>query len=195
MKRKKNHPEISKLRSDALWNKLTPEQRKTLEHWLFEENLSYTETHERAQKELGLVCARSTIRRIYKQRSKLRGAADVADAQVGALDLESAGADVPTLRAGNLKLILTRFQEKVVEEAEVKEVAAFGRLMLQSEEREIQRERVALARERFEFKAAQAALKALPLADEMKAEDEERELERIELIKQRLFGSELEHMH
>ena len=195
MKHRLNHPEIKKLRSDAIWNRLTPEQREKIEHWLFEENLSYRETHERAQKELGLTCSPSTIRWIYKRGMKLRGVADLADAQATAEDLDVAVADVETLRSSNMKLILTRLQEKALERADVREVAALGRVMLHGEECEIQRERVALARERFRFRASQAALKALPLMDEMKAQDEEREMERVEAIKIRLFGRELEGMH
>ena len=145
----------------------------------------------RAQKELGLTCSRSTIWRIHRRGTKLRALADLADAQDFAEELAGSGASVADLRQSNLKLLLARLQEKILEGADVKEVAALGRLMLQSEEREIQRERALLARQRFEFKAAQAALKALPLADELKAEDEERELERIELIQRRIFGDEL----
>ena len=63
---------MSKLRSDAIWNELTPGQREQMEEWLLEKNLSFRETHERAQKELGLTCCLTTIRRMYALMLELR---------------------------------------------------------------------------------------------------------------------------
>jgi hypothetical protein len=69
----------------------------------------------------------------------------------------------------------------------VKELATLGRVLTQSEEREIQRGRLALAREKFEFKAAKAALKQLPLLDQMTQEDQEREDARMDAIRLAIF--------
>jgi hypothetical protein len=45
---------MRKMRDDSTWNRLTPEQRETLESWLFDENLGYAKTLERVQKEFGV---------------------------------------------------------------------------------------------------------------------------------------------
>ena len=64
-----------------------------------------------------------------------------------------------------------------------------GKLLLQSQERDIQQERATLAREKYEFKAA---IKAAPQLASYEREEEERDLARIEKIKLFLFGREVD---
>lgn len=45
---------MRKLRDDSTWNRLTPDQRETLEGWLFDENLGDAKTLARMQAEFGL---------------------------------------------------------------------------------------------------------------------------------------------
>jgi hypothetical protein len=181
-----------KLRSDALWNTLTPEQRDKLREWLLDQNLSYRETHERAQKELGLVCSPSSIARTYRYLFNQRTAEEVTDAADLATDLDQTGANEAKMRSSTMKLVTARFLELAAGKADTRDIYTLGRLALQSQEREIQLQRIALARERFEFKASEAALKILPHLEEMNREDEARELARIEDIKRKLFGKEIE---
>ena len=54
---------------------------------------------------------------------------------------------------------------------EAKELARLGRIMLQSQDLEIPNGQLALARERFEFNAAKAALAELPNLQQMNQED------------------------
>jgi hypothetical protein len=181
-----------KLRSDALWNTLTPEQRDKLREWLLDQNLSYRETHERAQKELGIQCSLMNIARICKYLLNLRATDEVEEAAAFATDLSHTPANESNLRVSSMKLIATRLLEKAARDADTNDIYALGRLILQSQEREIQNRRVSLARDRFEFKASEAALKILPHLEEMNREDEARELARIEDIKRKLFGKEIE---
>jgi len=81
--------------------------------------------------------------------------------------------------------------EKAMEGGDVKELVALGRLMTDSERQEIQQARLALARERFEFSAAEAALAELPHVEEMTEEEVKLENARILAIKHRLFGKDL----
>jgi hypothetical protein len=185
---------MSKLRSDAIWNTLTPEQREQIEEWLIDENLSFQAVHERGQKELGLTCSLATVGRFYKHLVRLRAVDELETGQDLADELVGAGTNLEALRESSMKLLVVRLLNKALAGAEVKEVSALGRLMLMDEEREIRRDRVNLAREKFQFKAAKAALTALPLLDEMAEADEERELARIEAIKQKIFGKELARM-
>jgi hypothetical protein len=185
---------MTKLRGDAIWNKLTPGQRERIEEWLLGENLSFREAHERGHKEIGLTCSLATVGRLYQHLLELRAVREVAESEGLAEELKAVGGKLEDLRHSSMKLIVTRLLEKAVAKADVKEVAALGRLMLQGEEREIQRDRANLAREKFQFKAAKAALLALPMLDEMSQEDEERELARVEMIKKKIFGKELERM-
>jgi hypothetical protein len=183
---------MSKLRSDAIWNKLTPEQRECLEGWLLKENLGIKEVHERATKRLGLTCSMSSVWRFHALLLRLRSVEELGERQKAAKALAGAGAKLDDLRSSSMKMIVARLLEKAMERGDLREISALGRLMLLGEEREIQRDRVNLSRERFQFKMSKAALEALPLLDEMSREDEERELGRIEAIKQKIFGKELE---
>ena len=182
---------MNKLRCDAIWNELTPEQREKIEEWLLKENLGVKEVHERAQKELGLGCSLSTIWRFHGLLLKLRSVDELGESQGAAEDVAGAGAKLDDLRSSSMKLIVARLLDKAMTRGDLKEISALGRLMLMHEEREIQRDRVDLSRERFQFKMSKAALEALPLLDEMSKDDEERELARIEAIKQKIFGREL----
>jgi hypothetical protein len=179
---------MSKLRSDAIWNTLTAEQREKIEEWLLDKNLGYKESHKRAQEELGLACSLSTVRRFYERARLLRAVEETAEAEGVADELGAVGGKLENLRSSAMKLIVVRLLGKAMDRGDVREVAALGQLMLQSEEREIQRERVTLARDRFEFKAAKAALKAAPLLEKLEQSDEAQELARVEAVRQALFG-------
>jgi len=180
---------LNKLRSDATWSALSVDQRETIERWLFEDNLSCREIEKRAQSELGLTYSKSAISRLYQHLRFRRAFESLATAQANSTDVNAAAADLAALRSASRKLITARLLEKTMENAGASELHALARLILQSEDREIQRERVALARDRFQFKASQAALKVLPMLDEMTQEQEAMELARIEKIKLAIFGS------
>ena len=92
---------------------------------------------------------------------------------------------------GLFKQLQKRLLEKAMEGGDLKELVALGRLMTDGERREIQRERLALARERFEFSAAEAALAELPHVEEMTEEEVRAEDARLLAIKHRLFGKNL----
>ena len=62
------------------------------------------------------------------------------------------------MRVATLKVMSRRLFEPAIEANDLKELATLGRLMNQYEEREIQRGRLALARERWEFKASRRRL-------------------------------------
>jgi len=183
---------MTKLKSHATWNKLTPEQRQKLDHWMFDLNLSHRETHQRAQTELGLVCSLSTIRRMFAHGVKLRAVREVAESQGLSDELAGSGGKLENLRHSSLMLIASRLLQKMATQPDLKEISVLGRLMMQSEEREIQRVRMELVRERFQFNASKAALKILPLLDEMNQEEYERETARVEDIKRRIFGKALD---
>src|SRR5580658_4350172 len=73
---------MRKMRDDSTWNRLTPEQRETLESWLFDENLGYEKTLERVQTEFGLEATIASLGRFYRRRARERQAEELLDAQV-----------------------------------------------------------------------------------------------------------------
>ncbi len=86
---------MSKMRSDSTWNQLTPEQRETLETWLFEENLACSETVERLRREFGLQATVSSVGRFCRRRAAERQAEDLAEAQAATFDLNSKTRPLP----------------------------------------------------------------------------------------------------
>ena len=182
---------MSKLRADSTWNGLTPEQREKLDEWLFEEGLSYPLARERVQKELGIECSISGVGRYYRRAVETRAVEKLAEAQDAATAVNRTGVKLQSLRSSALKVIGQRLLEKAMEGGDVKELVALGRLMTDSERQEIQQARLALARERFEFSAAEAALAELPHVEEMTEEEVKMENARILAIKHRLFGKDL----
>ncbi len=74
----------AKLRADSNWSGLTGEQRQTLERWLFEENLSYKETLERARKEFGIEASLASLQRFRRRVIKERTLAAMSEAEESA---------------------------------------------------------------------------------------------------------------
>ncbi len=179
---------MSKIRADWIWHQLTPEQHKTMMDWLFVANLSFQETHERVKREFGLECSLSSVARYHRRAEMERAREQFEDDLAAAEKVNDLGGQVGQLRASSLKLIGIRFLGETMRGGDAKELAALGKLLLESQEREIQQGRLDLARARFEFRAAQAAIKVAPMLDEMSQEDMAREMERINAAQKRLFG-------
>jgi|SRR5882724_7855603 len=187
-------PLLRKLRSDSVWSGLTPEQRQTMETWLFDENAGYKEVQARVLRDFGLTCSTMNVAAFYRRVKVERSVEEMAPALEAAADVNATGADVETLRASTLKLVAKRLHDAAIDGKEPRELAALNRLLQAGHERKIQQGWLVLARERFEFNASKAVLKALPLANEMMAEENAREDARLAAIKQKLFGRELPYM-
>ena len=178
---------MSKIRSDSIWNSLPEEQRKTLDQWLFVEHISYKEANERARNAWGVAASDVSVGRYYRRVKNERVVTELESAAESALAVAEADGKVEKLRASAMKVLGMRLLEKAMSCGEVKELAALGRVLTDSEEREIQRSRVELAREKFEFKASKAALDRLPV-DKIQVEEEEREDRRMGGIRLSIFG-------
>ena len=71
---------MNKLRSDSAFCQLTPEQTETLEVWLFEERLGYSQVLEMLKSEFGFETSLTGIRRFYKRLEMERSRASLMDA-------------------------------------------------------------------------------------------------------------------
>ncbi len=185
---------MSKVRCDSAWNGLTPEQKETVEEWLFEQNLGYDEVLERARKEFGVEASKSGLCRFYRSLARERLKEDLCAAQAIAAEAQGAEVDLATLRGGAVKMIGKRLIDAALNPGEIKELATLANLMLMSEQHEIQREWVSLARERFQFSAVEAARKIQDLVEQQNEEDMAREMARIDAAQRRLFGDPPEGM-
>ncbi len=177
------------MRADSHWSELKPEQMETLEQWLFVEKITYEEARKRAERDWGIVSSVSSVGRYYRRRRAQQAVQALVEAAAAADAIDESAAKTERLRSAAMKLIGKRLLEDAMDGSETTELARLGRILLQSQEREIQHERLALARERFEFNAATAALAELPNLKQMNEEDAAREKERVVAIKRRLFGN------
>ena len=182
---------MNKLRCDSTWAALAPPQKEALTRWLFEENLGYDAVLARVQKEFGLTASKTSLAGYYQTLAREHLCDEFSDAHATAASVLDAEAKLPALRDAALKLIGKKLLDCTLQRGTPRELPALANLLLCSEQHEIQHAWLALAREKFEFKAAKAALKALPLVNEMNQEDEARETARIEKIKLALFGRRL----
>lgn len=181
---------MSKIRCDSIWMGLAPEQRQTLEHWLFVENMGYREASERAQKEWGVSGSEVSVGRFYRRVARERVLAELEEVAEAAVEMSASDGSMDNVRTSAIKVMGRRVLENVMARGDLKELAVVGRVLTQTEERETQRGRLALARQKFEFKASKEAFKQLKLLDQIKKEDEAREDAAIDTIRLSIFGQD-----
>src|SRR6266478_8832981 len=111
--RTKNHYEhknsrsriMTKVKSNASWNGLSPKQKRSLETWLFDEKLGYQKTLERARKELGFKGSVSSLRRFYSRTAQERLLAGFTEAEELAEAVDGAPVSTARLRSSGMKIV------------------------------------------------------------------------------------------
>ena len=147
---------MRKLRADARWHTLNPEQQKKIQQWLFDDHLSYQKTHELMKAELGITCALSTIGPMYRRLAESRADDVFFSAHDLAGQLANSGLEVAMLRSASEKLIAARLLQVLHKGGTVKEITALARLTLQTESREIRQEQRDITLERLRLSAFQS---------------------------------------
>ncbi|HXR04442.1 MAG TPA: hypothetical protein VN836_07020 [Verrucomicrobiae bacterium] len=154
---------MRKMRDDSTWNQLTPEQRETLESWLFDENLGYTKTLERVQKEFGMEATVASLGRFYRRRARERQVEELVEAQAVASALNDLPVSVASLREAAVKLVGKAVLKLAGEKPEeLEQLVSFTKLLLESEDNDIRRSRLKLAQRYFHYEATAASIKDLP---------------------------------
>jgi hypothetical protein len=154
---------MRKMRDDSTWNQLTPEQRETLESWLFDENLGYAKTLERVQKEFGVDATIASVGRFYRRRARERQVEELVEAQAAANELNDLPVSVASMREAAVKLVGKAVLKLANEKPEeLEHLVSFTKLLLESEDNDLRRSRLKLAQQYFHFEATAASLKELP---------------------------------
>jgi hypothetical protein len=156
---------MKKLRSDARWHTLTPEQQKKIEQWLFTDHFSFRKTHQLMKTELGIQCALSTIGPMYHYLDDLRADSAFLNAGDFAAQTLNSGASFEKLHSASKLLLASRFLRSMTENADTADIVRLGRLMLQHESSEILQDRMALLAQRFDISRAESAFARLTKAD------------------------------
>ena len=151
------------MRDDSTWNRLTPEQRETLEEWLFDENLGYAKTLERVQKKFGLEATIASLGRFYRRRAQERQVEELVTAQLTADELNDLPVSADSLRTAAVKLVGKAVLKLAAEQPEqLEQLVSLTKLLLESEDNDIRRSRLKLAEQYFHFEATAASVDELP---------------------------------
>jgi histidyl-tRNA synthetase len=154
---------MRKMRDDSTWNKLTSEQRETLEIWLFDENLGYAKTLERVQKEFGIEATIASVGRFYRRRARERQVEELVEAQAAASELNDLPVSVASLREAAVKLVGKAALKLVGEKPQdLEHLVSFTKLLLESENNDLRKSRLKLAQQYFDYEATAASLTELP---------------------------------
>ena len=154
---------MRKMRDDSTWNRLMPEQRETLESWLFDENLGYAKTLERVRKEFGVEATIASVGRFYRRRARERQVEELVEAQAAASELNDLPVNVANLREAAVKLVGKAVLKLAGEKPEeLEQLVSFTKLLLASEDNDLRRSRLKLAEKYFDFEATAASIKELP---------------------------------
>src|ERR1700758_3255924 len=164
---------MHKVKSNALWNNLSVEQRATLDKWLFEERMGYAVAWPRAQKELGFKGSLSSLYRYYRRRTNERIMTEFTELRDDVAAIKNAPGDAASTHKASMKLLgQFLFQQVRLNPDKVKEWGMIASLIVDNdrnellrevkdEELKVRREALEFARERFHIDVAEQALKAL----------------------------------
>lgn len=142
---------MGKLRSDSAWAALSPEQRETLEEWLFEENLAYKEALERARTEFGITASLTSLVDYYRRVAQERMQRELLSVQQMAEEFDKTEVDWEGLGATAMTLVAKRMlQLAVISPGKVKELVSLGRLLVANDAIDIKRRWVELEEEKVE---------------------------------------------
>lgn len=204
---------MKKVRSNALWTQLTPEQRNCLDKWLFEEEQSYEQVWQKAQAQFKYKGSKSSITRYHNRRRKEQIIEEFKDLRDEVAAVNGAPADPAAAHAASMKLLETfLFQQLRKSPDKVKEWAAVASLIVQNdynetmreehklrremktEDQKLKREAMAFAKEKFQFDTIEMAMKLLPELRELEQARKDPDLKRYESnamlnrMRRRVFG-------
>lgn len=199
---------MKRVSSNARWAALTPKQRKTLESWLFEEKLGYDEALKRARVELGYAGSRTSLQRFCERLTHERWMNRLAESGRAAAEVAQAPVRTGTFMGSGMKILGQQFWEQIqTGPEELKDVPMLAKLLLQSEENQIQRDENLIRREavelrrraldmqekRWQFDIVEEATKRLPELQELQqAKDDEKDPyahnKRMNKLITRMFG-------
>jgi hypothetical protein len=199
---------MRKVRSNALWNELSPKNKEVLDTWLFENNLSYAKIYPRARRELRFKGSLASLKRYGKRRKHERLLEKLKEWGRDTAQVGKTGAGPDQLRIANMRVLNGYLFEALRDDPKaMKELGPVVKAMLQNDytetirelrSRELQIREAALAftKEKFEFDMMERALRALPqlreLAEARKDPQTKKaeQSERFKQLRRMMFGDE-----
>jgi hypothetical protein len=183
---------MGKMRCDSTWAALTPEQRETLEGWLFEENLGYAEVLAEAQKEFGIAGTKASLVRFYQRTAAERAQREFLDLDAAVKEMKGLDVNIVEMQATAMCLITKRLMKLMLESPEkVKEMAWLGQLLVACDAQNIKRGWLNIGRTKFELDIATECLIHKVKMDAIVQDESMDDAQRIMKIRQELFGPNL----
>jgi hypothetical protein len=142
---------MKRTRSDAKWNGLSQPQQEMMEQWLLEENLDYETTRERAETVFGFEGSASSVQRFCARKKQERLLWDLVESGKDAAQVGEALVSTGALRAAGLTVLAQQFFRRL-RDAGITDAGVMGKLLLDAEANEIQRERNALLKDEQELR-------------------------------------------
>ena len=170
---------MRKVKSNALWRRLSDQQQETLDHWLFDDELSYAVILPRAQKELGFKGQMSSLKRYFSRRDKERTVKRFDKLRLEVLKVQGAPVNEKELRVASMRLLCEfLFQQSRQCPEKVKEWGMIASLIVDNDRNELLREvkgeelkmrqkTLDFAKEKFQTDMVEQALQALPDLQEL----------------------------
>ena len=153
---------MRKRRGDSPWSRLTVEQRKLMDKWYFDENLSHQAIMERATKEFGVEASKQTLTAYFRHREAVVG---------GLAQWEEIEVDDPRARRVGAGMSWTDLEARVMQSAamaayemslsepdqmRIKEIRSLMKMLNDHERRKIDRKKM---EQKAEVQLAQMAFK------------------------------------
>lgn len=182
-----------KKRADSVLDKLPPNQRATLEGWLFTDNLSYADAVKKLWEDFNVRVAPSSLSSFWQECSQRRLldriAASAQNANLVVDRLKQNPADMDAAMRGMVGQITFDASMQQGEKFDPEFVFNFTKLMIAWKKANAQAEELSLAREKFEFDAAKAALKQLPALRKIASDNSLNDQDKLTQVRMALFGS------
>lgn len=194
-----------KTRSDSKLDNLPPNQRETLERWLFDDSprLSCAEAAKRLHDDFNVQSSETAVRSFYRRarQSRLEEQAlesIVADAKSANLVLEKSEQNAANFQKAIQELTARMALKRALageDELSLEDIAQLSAMVLggKKEDREerklsMQIEKLNLERAKFEFSAAEACLAKLPELKLISGNSKLSQEDKITAIRRTLFG-------
>jgi hypothetical protein len=181
---------MSKPRSDSTLDNLPPNQRETLERWLFEENLGYEAAAKRLHADFNIKSSTTGVWGFYQRRAQARLLDRITRNKAKANAVVERFTQEPAdLYRGALNMISEiAFDKATKEELDVETIYNFTKLLIAGRKEDVRAEALTLARDRFQFDAAKACLAHLPALRSIAQDNKLDQNAKLDAIRQKLFG-------
>lgn len=183
---------MKKKRSDSVIDGLPEGQRKQIEQWLCEENLSYADAQKRALADLGVRLSSSSLAEFFQECQQRRMLDRIAASRESANAVLKKFQENPADMYAVLVNIIgqSAFEASMKgEKLDPKLVFNFTKLVMHAKKQSMEEADLKLQREKFEFDAAAACLKKLPSLKVIAQKTGLDQKEKINQIRLQLFGA------